>query len=105
MYWYIVGHLIGAGIFYTILNLSWDTMHYSIGANILYTVSNSELGYHVLSKIQAGVLCTILRHVLVYSRLKFGTVAQDLGLMSPFSSFQQRLRYVPVYARGPNSGT
>ena len=32
-------------------------------------------------------------------------MAQELGLMPPFSNFPQRLHYVLVYARGLNSGT
>jgi len=55
-----------------------------------YTIPNSELGYYVPSQIpgwdimchlktRARVLCTIPGYVLVYSRPKFGVVAQDSG--------------------------
>jgi len=60
-------------------------MYYLVSASILCTIPNSKLGYNVLSQIlswdiiyrpkfRAGVLYTILEHILVY-------YGQDLGLV------------------------
>jgi hypothetical protein len=53
-----------------------------------------------LPEIRARLWCTIPGYVLVYSGPKFGTVAQDLGLMSPLGSFPAApitmYQYIPV---------